>query len=163
MNSNVYQQTELEEMLHLERVSHPPELILAFDGGCQPNPGSKYGSYVMSMYGKEVLRRQRFGFGHGTCNEAEFNALQLGLDETMRYLEDRHIEPSELRLRVLTDSTIIRNRLVGKGRLKVFKENLPASRRMIEHAERCRAVLLKFEGFEVVWQPRNQNVERFGH
>ena len=51
------------------------EVEIYFDGGCLGNPGQKYGSFQVLFDGKQIASRSRAEFGHGTNNEAEFNAL----------------------------------------------------------------------------------------
>ena len=61
-------------------VTTSSQVEIYFDGGCLGNPGKKYGSFQVKLDGKEILKRTRVQFGHGTNNEAEFNALKLALD-----------------------------------------------------------------------------------
>src|SRR5579859_5166032 len=71
-------------------------LEIHFDGGCLGNPGRKYGSFQVLSDGKKVAGRTRVEFGHGTNNEAEFNALKLGLDEAMVWLAANGVDPKTL-------------------------------------------------------------------
>jgi len=131
-----------------------------FDGGCLGNPGKKYGSFQVKVDGKEVLKRSRVNFGFGTNNEAEFNALKLGLDEAVVWLHAKSIDLKSLALAIETDSTIVRNRLVVKN--VIFKK-YPSSERMFALASECLAVMRQFGSFQVTWKGRAKNVERFGH
>ena len=131
-----------------------------FDGGCLGNPGQKYGSFQVKLDGKEILKRSRVKFGHGTNNEAEFNALQLALDEAVKRLQSEAIDLKSISLQVETDSTIVRNRLVVKN--VVFKQ-YPSSQRMFALANGCLDVMKQFGKFNVVWKGRANNVKRFGH
>jgi len=135
-------------------------LEIFFDGGCLGNPGKKYGSFMVKLDGREILRRSRAEFGHGTNNEAEFNALKLGLDEAVVWLEAQGLALDSLTLRVETDSMIVRNRLVVKN--VVFKK-FPSSQRMFALANECLEVMRRFAGFAVEWKGRASNVEKFGH
>lgn len=135
-------------------------LEVHFDGGCLGNPGRKYGSFQVLLDGKKVAGRARAEFGHGTNNEAEFNALKLGLDEAMAWLGANGIDPKTLSLMIETDSMIVRNRLVVKN--VVFKK-YPSSQRMFALATECLVIMREFESFDVVWKGRESNVERFGH
>ena len=138
-------------------------ITIEFDGGCHPNPGNKYGSFCVSRNDTEFFRRSRVEFGYGTCNEAEFNSLQLALEETIRCILDAGIEPKHYSLVILTDSTIVRNRLISKRRARVFKKHSESSHRMIAHADRCLAIMELFDGYNVIWQGREANVVNFGH
>lgn len=131
-----------------------------FDGGCLGNPGKKYGSFLVRLDGREILRRSRAEFGHGTNNEAEFNALKLGLDEAAAWFAAQGLAPESLTLRVVTDSMIVRNRLAVKN---VVFQKFPSSQRMFALANECLAVMRRFGSFEVEWQGRAGNVEKFGH
>ena len=131
-----------------------------FDGGCLGNPGQKYGSFQVKLDGKEILKRTRVQFGHGTNNEAEFNALKLALDEAVGWFRSESVGLKSLSLVVETDSTIVRNRLVVKN--VIFKK-YPSSERMFVLAKECLGVMNQFGKFDVVWKGRANNVERFGH
>jgi len=131
-----------------------------FDGGCLGNPGQKYGSFQVKLDGKEILKRSRVTFGHGTNNEAEFNALKLALDEAVGWFQSESIDLKTLSLLVETDSTIVKNRLVVKN--VIFKK-YPSSQRMFALANECLGVMNRFGKFNVVWKGRANNVERFGH
>lgn len=131
-----------------------------FDGGCLGNPGQKYGSFQVKLDGREILKRSRVGFGFGTNNEAEFNALNLALTEVVGWLQAKAIELKSLSLAIETDSTIVRNRLVVKN--VIFKK-YPSSQRMFALASECLGIMSRFARFEVVWKGRASNVERFGH
>jgi ribonuclease HI len=131
-----------------------------FYGGCLGNPGQKYGSFQVKLDGKEIVKRSRVDFGFGTNNEAEFNALKLALDETVRLFQEKAIELKLLSLAIETDSTIVRNRLVVKN--VIFKK-YPSSLRMFALANECLEIMKRFGNFQVIWKGRANNVERFGH
>ena len=50
-------------------------VTVRFDGGCQGNPGRKYGSYRIEDEVVVIAQESRFELGRGTNNEAEFEAL----------------------------------------------------------------------------------------
>jgi ribonuclease HI len=135
-------------------------LEIHFDGGCLGNPGQKYGSFQVLFDGKKVAGRGRVDFGHGTNNEAEFNALKLGLDEAMVWLQANGVDSKGLSLLIETDSMIVRNRLMVKN--VIFKK-YPSSQRMFTLASECLAIMREFGSFDVVWKGRESNVEKFGH
>jgi len=131
-----------------------------FDGGCHGNPGLKYGSFEILLDGRQIAGRSRVDFGHGTNNEAEFDALQMGLDELAAHCSKTGLEPSQCSLMVETDSTIVKNRLVKKN---VIMKKYPRSAVMFAMATRCLEVMKKFGSYDVTWKRRDANVERFGH
>jgi ribonuclease HI len=136
------------------------QVEIYFDGGCLGNPGQKYGSFQVKLDGKEILKRSRAMFGHGTNNEAEFNALKMALDEAVGRFQSEAIDLKSLSLLIETDSTIVKNRLVVKN--VIFKK-YPSSQRMFALANECLGVMNQFGAFNVVWKGRANNVERFGH
>ena len=131
-----------------------------FDGGCLGNPGKKYGSFQVLLDGKQIASHSRAEFGHGTNNEAEFNALKMALDQAVAWFHSKNIELTSLSLVVETDSTIVRNRLVTKN--VIFKKH-PSSERMFALANECLVIMKQFARFDVLWKGRENNVERFGH
>lgn len=139
------------------------KIEIRFDGGCKPNPGMKYGSFNVLIDHTEVLRQSRVELGPGTNNEAEFNTLEMALYRTLKLLADGQRDPGDYRVRILTDSTIVRNRLVGKNRLKVFPKSKESSLRMISEASKILKALCIFSSWSICWVPRQQNVLNFGH
>lgn len=134
---------------------------IEFDGGCSPNPGMKYGSYAIRLDGKETQRKERFSLGHGTNNEAEFEALLAALKCVT---ENPMPQWSQTRIVILTDSTIVRNHLQRTFAIRKTAEH-KADRRMamIALANRCKETLRQFHSFEAQWQTREKNVANFGH
>ena len=130
-----------------------------FDGGCAPNPGKKYGSYEVDVNGVRTLFGSRIEFGFGTNNEAEFEALMAGLQESLRSIEAAGMEPSVFHLRMWTDSTIVRNRVSGRYK----KAKKPYELRMANYAARCTSMIKQFGSFEIQWHRRDNNVAMFGH
>lgn len=131
------------------------QILINFDGGCAPNPGQKYGSWRVQVDEVLAVNRNRFSFGYGTNNEAEWEALEMGLKEALGHLERRLVYARDCKVLVITDSTIVRTRLVGKNRMN--------NSRMFRLAARCLDMLRKFASFEVQWKGRENNVELFGH
>lgn len=131
-----------------------------FDGGCRPsNPGNKYGSYEVLMDGVNVHTVSEQEFGFGTNNEAEFESLLSALEWTLKSLVDYGYSPSQYRLSIFTDSMIVRNRISGQHK----SNRSEPQQRMSALTRRCHDWIEKFGGMEIVWQPREANVERFGH
>ena len=136
---------------------------LHFDGGCSGNPGNKYGSFEALAEGQVLARGHRIPFGHGTNNEAEFDALQAGLRATADALRASERDLRQVRLQAFTDSTIVRNRLTRKNKVHSKPSWRESSQRMYDLARRALDVLEGFGAFTVEWVPRERNVERFGH
>jgi hypothetical protein len=67
------------------------------------------------------------------------------------------------RVLVLTDSMIVRNRLVGTNKIHKKAEYRERSEAMFNLANRCLELLRGFHSFNVEWQGRARNVEAFGH
>jgi ribonuclease HI len=66
-------------------------------------------------------------------------------------------------VRVLTDSMIVRNRLMGKNTVHkkaVWRERSEA---MFNLANQCLEMLRTFHSFVVEWNGREENVAAFGH
>ena len=136
--------------------------VIQFDGGCVPNPGKKYGSFSISLESFYIERR-RFDLGHGTNNEAEFEALEAALKELAEASAKARVNPKFITVHVITDSTIVSNWLEV---FRAFKpERCKNARRvaMSEYAGRCVALLDYFQRFSVEWQGRDANVAKFGH
>jgi len=138
------------------------KVVLRFDGGCRGNPGEMYGSYEVTILGLTPLKEIRFELGHGTCNVAEFRSLQRGLLKLVAC-----VNPVECDLQVITDSMIVRNRLMGKNKLhkKPAWEPAWAERSAVMRGLVCECLsqLHKFKSFTVEWQGRASNVTAFGH
>jgi ribonuclease HI len=137
------------------------ELTVQWDGGCKPNPGEKYGSYRITYNGKPVLWHSLFSLGHGTNNEAEFEALEKALVALTEKIESKGRSPSEVKLNLLTDSMVVKHRLTPRA--KPRKEKGETAKRMAGFATRIMDRLKVFSGYEIHWQPREHNVEAFGH
>lgn len=134
-------------------------ITIHFDGGCRPtNPGNKYGSYEIKLDGL-LFDRKTFELGHGTNNEAEFESLEKALVYVICHNIWEELHPHNYSVEIFTDSTILRNRIAGKNRSKKSEPQ----QRMFALAERCLALLACFKSFKIHWQPRQHNVERFGH
>ncbi len=130
-----------------------------FDGGCIGNPGAKYGSYEIKIGGARTGFKHKIQFGHGTSNEAEFDALLCALDDLSEYLRRSSIPRNTVRVAIQTDSTIVRNRLLRARRNEKNERGLA----MRELADRCLGRLNGFHSFTAEWKRRTHNVARFGH
>ncbi len=158
-----------ELILDYKATDNEPETVMAtkikiyFDGGCSPNPGNKYGSYEVWLEDYPILRKSRVEFGHGTNNEAEFNALQAALEDLRRWSVITGFDLSDASALVTTDSRIVQNRLMGKNRVFKKAKWKESSERMFKLANDIINYGLLFNSFTVQWKPREMNVERFGH
>lgn len=133
---------------------------IRFDGGCKPtNPGNKYGSFEVRLHGKRVYLESRKALGWGTNNEAEFEMLLLALDWTRRNLQREGFNPNRYRVEMLTDSTIVRNRVAGHNRTRKSEPQ----QRMFALASACLDQLKAFCSHRITWNPRGCNVALFGH
>lgn len=130
-------------------------ITIQFDGGCKPNPGQMYGSYLIAVDGTEVFSTTE-EYGHGTCNIAEFTALYRALKKTQEFMDIAGTQPNQTELQILTDSTLVRN-MISKNHWKGCKAHMAA------WAAKCRIILNQFKRFEAHWQPREHNVATFGH
>lgn len=158
------------------------KIVLTFDGGAAPNPGEKYGSYEVLMDGKLKHIESRLALGHGTNNEAEFEILIAALERIANYLERRGTTKSQVEISMLTDSTIVANRISGRNKkgMNALKASADcqaflgaveecvsakkqAERKMAHLAARCFALLEGFKSFTIEWHPRSANVVKFGH
>jgi len=133
------------------------------DGGCHPNPGSKYGSFESVLDGRTLVRRMWVEFGQGTNNEAEFNVLEFALQETLSRLRENAISAAALELVVFTDSRILQKRVNGDNRIFKKPKWHDASCRMFELANKVIVLCKEFKSYSCKWEPRENNVARFGH
>lgn len=137
------------------------EVTVQWDGGCSPNPGNKYGSYRILYNGKPLLWHSRFSLGHGTNNEAEFEALEKAIEALQARIAEKGRSTQQVRLKLLTDSMVVMHRLSPRD--KPRKDKTEAAQRMAGFASRVMDKLKAFAGYEIHWQSREHNVEAFGH
>lgn len=137
------------------------KVIVQFDGGCIPNPGNKYGSYKLDFGNFEVIKT-RFELGPGTCNEAEFDSLILALHELRRCVRKAKVDTKSIDVLVLTDSTIVRNRLQNWQMNEKPSKN-PRITAMSELGAQAVLLLRFFGSFTAEWHSRENNVAAFGH
>jgi ribonuclease HI len=136
-------------------------LLMYFDGGAKPNPGKGYGSY-------EVTSTEGFNLKHTvnfpdtiTNNQAEYMTLVSGLKKTLYMLnaEDygkKMVEsPKDCHIRIYSDSRLLVNQVKGKFAVKVVH--------LAELVNEVRGLLSEFKGWEIHWNSREINVNKFGH
>jgi len=138
-------------------------VTVRFDGGCLGNPGKKYGSYRIEDDFVVVAQKSRFDLGFGTNNEAEFEALIRALQNLREIFHRTGVNFATTRVRVLTDSMIVRNRLMGSNKVHKKAEYRVRSEAMFNLANQCLELLRGFHSFIVEWQGREGNVKVFGH
>lgn len=136
------------------------KITIRFDGGCRPtNPGNKYGSFEVSLNGRSVVLVSRIELGWGTNNEAEFEIFVKALLWTDTELKRAGNTPDQFHLEAFSDSITVINRL--KGIAKANKKD--AGRRMQSRSDKCLSFARKYLSFEVYWNNRRHNVNKFGH
>jgi ribonuclease HI len=128
---------------------------LTFDGGSRGNPGAAYGSYRIQRKGSTAHLSRRLRFGHGTNNEAEYWALLAGLRALLAHLEEREIDPANVRLEVRGDSQLVIRQLQGEWKAK--------DARMRALRDRVRRLLDGFGAVRLVHHERARSVAIFGH
>jgi ribonuclease HI len=126
------------------------EVVIYFDGGCNPNPGAGYGSYQIKVNG-EVIRHTHMAFC-GTCtnNTAELLAILHGLKDMWP-----NAEPASASLLIVGDSMLALNTISGAWKAK-HKGIKPL-------VAKARAILDNVATFDTLWVPRKEMVSRFGH
>lgn len=150
------------------------KIFLQFDGGCGPtNPGNMYGSFLVRYpQTGRILKAKRIELGYGTNNEAEFLTLQRALEALVDDMAKQEHSTSEFAVEIQTDSLIVQHRIAHKQKNRTFdlkvspfedQHRHSRSNRMTELALDCHALLAKFNNHKIRWQPRQKNVEVFGH
>ncbi|MBM4018641.1 MAG: ribonuclease HI family protein [Planctomycetes bacterium] len=118
-------------------------LVLYVDGACSGNPGPCGSAAILKTDdGATILEKAR-AFGPGTNNEAEYQAVILGLELAAE------LRPQRLTIR--SDSELMVRQLAGQYRVKArnLKPLLVQARRGLE----------PFESVEIEFIPRSQNLE----
>lgn len=138
-------------------------VTIRFDGGCEGNPGRKYGSYVITDAYVTIAEESRFELGTGTNNEAEFEALIRALGVLNQTSKRTGVDITTTALLVLTDSMIVRNRLMGTNKVHKKEAWRERSEVMFNLANQCLEIMREFHSFTVQWQGRAHNVAVFGH
>lgn len=136
------------------------KIMISFDGGCRPtNPGNKYGSYEVSMNGKQLAMVSRMELGFGTNNEAEFEIFESALKWTVENIKAAGNSPSDFLLESFSDSSIV----VGRMKLQNSRNKSEPQKRMAACADKCLLYTMLFRGFSINWNGRESNVKKFGH
>jgi ribonuclease HI len=126
--------------------------LLQFDGASEPNPGPSGSAYVIfspittDKDGDEVRSVIQEGFmyiPHATNNEAEYNALILGLTKAL--------ELGITELDVEGDSNLVVNQVQGLWKVKVPK--------LVPLQSKANKLLWKFKKWTVKHIPREENTD----
>lgn len=138
-----------------------------FDGGCKTNPGRKYGSFRAELRGNSI-QKSTFPLGWGTNNEAELESLAFALKNILERFNVKMLDPKNFALAIFTDSTIVRNwanrvaKQFATGRvLKAYKNDRKQAMYLL--ALENHDLLESFGSWEISWNSRDVNVEKFGH
>jgi ribonuclease HI len=102
------------------------------------------------------LRRRRMDLGPWlTNNEAEYQALIVGLGDTLRWLAGQGLDPAQEALEVRGDSQLVMRQLQG-----VWKAREP---RMAALRDRALALLRRFGRYDLHQVPRKRSLEVLAH
>ncbi|MBE3098940.1 MAG: ribonuclease HI family protein [Planctomycetes bacterium] len=118
-------------------------LILYVDGACSGNPGPCGSAAILKADDGTTLLEKARAFGPGTNNEAEYQAVILGL-ELAAELRPR-------RLTIRSDSELMVRQVAGQYRVKA-----PNLKPLIQQVRR---LLEPFESVEIEAIPRRDNAE----
>jgi ribonuclease HI len=126
--------------------------LLQFDGASEPNPGPSGSAYVIyspiatDKDGDQVRTVIQEGFiyiPHATNNEAEYNALILGLTKAL--------ELGITELDVEGDSNLVVNQVQGLWKVKVHK--------LVPLQSKANKLLWKLKKWTVKHIPREENTD----
>ena len=98
------------------------------------------------------MRAQRVTFGPGSCNEAEYLTLKAAL---LHLLGELGLGARQVSLRIFSDSNLVVNQVNGRWKSK--------NPRMLLLRDEVRALLDQFLAWQLSWNSRNVNVQKFGH
>lgn len=131
-------------------------IVIYFDGGAKPNPGIGYGSFEIKLKLHESLPTfEHKGtwnspFTRLTNNQAEYLTLWLALHECM----DK-FSPADNRVEIFSDSKLLVEQVNDRWRVRDAElKHLYAA---------IHFVLGAFPDWSLSWNPREVNVEKFGH
>lgn len=139
-----------------------PEIFITFDGGCKPNPGSMYGSLLITHdHGftggpRPILRLDKVALGEGTSNQAEYRTMILAIRRTLELLDVAGMEPKKFCITITTDSEIVAARVNGEPVVN-------GNRILRELGAVAQELLEKFKIYSAKWMDRSNMVELFGH
>jgi len=118
-----------------------PEFVIHVDGASRGNPGdASYGFVILDREGRLLHSGSEY-IGTATNNEAEY----MGLIKALEFALSKQILSVEIR----SDSELLVKQL--QGEYKVRAENLEGLFQL------CRALLQKFQWYEILHVPRREN------
>lgn len=123
--------------------------LLQFDGASEPNPGPSGSAYVLysppkrkgEFLVREVIQEGYSYIPHATNNEAEYNALILGLEEALK-LGIEHIQ-------IEGDSNLVIQQVQHLWKVKATS--------LISLCAKASSLLLQFKSYTISHIPREQN------
>lgn len=139
----------------VEDITPPKRIVLIFDGGSRGNPGPAYGSYRLELPDLPPMDRSIEFDQPLTNNQAEYRTLLAALETLIKLLEQRETPTHGTILEIQTDSELVARQLRG-----VYKVRNPKLQPLYD---RVRALLARFDHWEVHWQPREVIYQYFGH
>ena len=119
------------------------KFIVRTDGGARGNPGPSAAGVVIETPEGEVLGKIGRLLGRGPNNEAEYRAVNIGLEEALAR--------GACEVVVLTDSELVQRQLAGS-----YKVRAPNLKPLFE---RAKELLGRFESACVRHVPRGENKE----
>ncbi|OHA58830.1 MAG: hypothetical protein A2571_00390 [Candidatus Vogelbacteria bacterium RIFOXYD1_FULL_44_32] len=126
------------------------KIILNTDGGARGNPGPAGVGAVIYDENKKVVAIASKYIGETTNNEAEYQAVLLGLDLIKKNFSAEQIKSAEVELRV--DSELIARQLAGKYKVK-------EDRLRVYHTQIKEILKTDFPNFKITEIRREQNKE----
>ncbi len=124
---------------------------LVFDGGSRGNPGQGYGSYQLTVRGKQEAPRQlEFGDNY-TSNQAEYDTLIAALEAIVRCASD----PARVQLEILGDSELVIKQITGEYKVK--------APHLQQRVRRVHELLGQLGSWTATWHARANSVKAFGH
>jgi ribonuclease HI len=132
------------------------DYTLTFDGGADPNPGKAYGSYhIRTRAGRARLeRRLQFG-NYLPHNQGEYLALDLGLEDLIRTIEQAGKQPENYSVEVFGDSSLVIKQLRDEWKVKDSK--------MLPLYQETSKLLKRFRRTKLNWHDRSNSVRLLGH
>jgi ribonuclease HI len=123
--------------------------LLQFDGAAEPNPGSAGSAYILysppkiqqDILIREVIQEGYIYCPHATNNEAEYNALILGLEEALKLgIHTIHIEG---------DSNLVIQQVQHLWKVKASS--------LILLCVKATSLLMQFKSYTIRHIPREEN------
>lgn len=116
---------------------------MQFDGCCAPNPGEMGVGVVVYNEDNDMIIELSERCGHGTNNQAEYNALIMGLEELLKIYNGR--------LMVQGDSELVINQMRGEWGTK--------NKNLVPLYNRAKYLEAKFQHVDYEYMPRTENKE----